>query len=393
MTQSSPNGHPGLDRTAGLAGIVCYGIVGVLPIVTGLDMGRGWWVLWAVGLPVFGAAVLVDLSRRVALVLLAPMLLLATAMYVLEPRYGFGAVPMVIVAACAGLLLPVLPAMGVVAAQSAVLVLVGLDQQDEAALVGSVFFLGLQVFAVMTGQIARREIIAGRELARVHAELRDAHAELRRTHAELGAAHAELEAAQARLAETSRTDERLRISRDLHDLVGHQLSALAVNLEVASHLAEGQAAEPVGQARTLAKELLVDVRDVVSRLRDPHTELRVALKDMAAAIPRPAVHLEVADDLPPLGTGPVEALVRCVQEMLTNAVRHSGAENVWVAVDHNAGRVRVTTRDDGRGATEVTPGNGLTGMRERVEGLGGTLEVDGSAGFRVDVAIPTGALG
>jgi signal transduction histidine kinase len=249
------------------------------------------------------------------------------------------------------------------------------------------------VFAVMTGQIARREIIAGRELARVHAELRDAHAELRRTHAELSAAHAELEAAQARLAETSRNDERLRISRDLHDLVGHQLSALAVNLEVASHLAEGRAAEPVGQARALAKELLVDVRDVVSRLRDPHTELLVALKDMAAAIPRPTVHLEVADDLPPLGTATVEALVRCVQEMLTNTVRHSGAENVWVTVSHGAGRVRVTARDDGRGAAEVRPGNGLTGMRERVEGLGGTLEVDGSAGFRVDVVIPVGAPG
>src|SRR5690606_35289582 len=151
---------------------------------------------------------------------------------------------------------------------------------------------------------------------------------------------------------TSRADERLRIARDLHDLVGHQLSALAVYLEAAYHLTDGRSREPVEQARRLAKDLLADVRRVVSQLREPHAELRLALKDMAAAIPRPVVHLAVADDLPDLGDETTEAVVRCVQEMLTNAVRHSGAEHVWVDVTAPEGRLLVQARDDGRGAAQ-----------------------------------------
>src|SRR5690606_20994326 len=105
-------------------------------------------------------------------------------------------------------------------------------------------------------------------------------------------------------------------------------------------------------------------------------------------IPRPVVHLAVADDLPDLDPETTEAVVRCVQEMLTNAVRHSGADNVWVTVASPAGGLLVEARDDGRGADEIEPGHGLTGMRERVQAMGGVLEVDGSDGFRLRVTLP-----
>lgn len=380
--------HHGPDRTAGLAGVVSYVAVGVLVLLLEERAGTVWWVVWALGLPLFTVAVLVDTSRRIARTLLVPMTLVASALVAVEPLYGFGAVPMVIVAACAGLVLPMPPALGVVLVQSLVLVWVGLTKTEDGGLVSVVFYAALQVFAVMTGQVARREILARGRLAAVHADLRRAHDELRDTATALRRANTELEVAQLRLAQSSRADERLRISRDLHDLVGHQLSALAVNLEAASHLANDEVREPVEQARWLAKDLLADVRRVVGQLREPHAELRLALKDMAAAIPRPVVQLTVADDLPDLDPETTEAVVRCVQEMLTNAVRHSGAENVWVAVGSPAGGLVVEARDDGRGAARIEPGNGLTGMRERVRAMGGVLEVDGSDGFRVRVTLP-----
>lgn len=387
MTESVASGHAALDRTAGVAGLLAYAMIGLLVVLVGDDLTPAWWAVWAVGLPLYAIALLVDLPRRTALTLLVPMALVAAAIVVLEPGYGFGAVPMVIVAACAGLMMPLGPALGVVAAQSLVLLWAGLTQTRDG-LVTVVFYGALQVFAVMTGQIARREAAAGQALAAANADLRRTHDELRSAMTALEQAHAELEDAQLRLAQTSRADERLRISRDLHDLVGHQLSALAVNLEAAAHLVDDRAREPVEQARRLAKELLADVRRVVGQLREPVTGLRLALQDMAAAIPRPAVHLTVADDLPDLDDETSEAVVRCVQEILTNAVRHAQAENVWVDVTSPAGGLVVAARDDGRGSDRVVPGYGLTGMRERVHALGGQLEVDGSHGFRVRVVLP-----
>jgi signal transduction histidine kinase len=208
---------------------------------------------------------------------------------------------------------------------------------------------------------------------------------------ELGVANAELAAAQGRLAETSKVEERLRISRDLHDLVGHQLSALAVNLEVASHLAEGPASEPVARSRVIAKDLLSDVRQVVGRLREPRARLGRALADLAVAVPTPRVVLDVHGDLDELGEDEAEVVLRCVQELITNAMRHAEAEHLWITLTCNGGELVLSARDDGRGATEVAVGHGLTGMRERVGRLGGELSWDGADGFRVEARLRTAA--
>ena len=387
MSDSAPvghAGHAGLDRTAGVAGAVTYGMVGLLPVLTDLTMSRLWWVAWLAGIPVFLVDVLVDLPVRVARWLIVPMVLVGCGMYALEPLYGFGGVPLVITAASAGLLLPLSGAMGLVAVQSAVMLAIGYRVEQESGLVAAVFYLGLQVFAVMTGQIARRESAARERIAEVHERLRTAHADLART-------HAELEAAQARLAETSRTEERLRISRDLHDLVGHQLSALALNLEVASHVVDGPATESVERSRLIAKDLLRDVRRVVSRLRDETPDVRAAIDGVAAHLPRPAVHADVPESLVVPSGAVRDAVVRSIQEALTNSVRHSDADNVWVRVRQTETGLDIEVRDDGRGALALTPGNGLTGMRERVEALGGAVSVDGTEGtdgFRVAITVP-----
>ena len=83
-------------------------------------------------------------------------------------------------------------------------------------------------------------------------------------------------------------------------------------------------------------------------------------------------------------------MLRCAQEVITNSVRHARAENLWVGLDHDGDRITLSARDDGRGVKEVVPGNGLNGMAERLQGLGGDLETESKpgAGFRLQAWVP-----
>ena len=207
---------------------------------------------------------------------------------------------------------------------------------------------------------------------------------------QIAAAHHELQLAQARLAESSRAQERLRISRDLHDALGHQLTALAVHLEVASRTVLGPGAEEVEIARTTAKDLLGEVREVVGRLREAPPDLGVALQELARPITAPEVVLQVDDDVQVIDPARREAILRCAQEAVTNAVRHSGATHLWLSVEQLGTAVTVTARDDGRGSTTTTPGNGLLGMVERFADLGGEVtwhSVPGR-GFTLEASLP-----
>src|SRR3546814_8458441 len=114
----------------------------------------------------------------------------------------------------------------------------------------AVLYVGFAGFVFVTSMVARQQAQARDEQRRLNAELR---------------------ATRALLAESARVNERTRISRELHDLLGHHLTALSLNLEVASHITEGKAHEHVGQAHTLARLLLSDVRDRKStRLNSSH---------------------------------------------------------------------------------------------------------------------------
>jgi signal transduction histidine kinase len=208
--------------------------------------------------------------------------------------------------------------------------------------------------------------------------------------AALAAAHADLRAASTLLAASTRDAERLRISRDLHDVVGHQLTALALELEVASHRVEGAGAEHVVRARGIAKDLLRDVRSTVGDLRTEVHGLEAALRDVVDGVPGLAVDLTVDERVP---VEQVDALVvvRCVQELVTNAMRHAGARRLTVRVAVDDGGVTFDAHDDGHGARRLELGHGLTGMSERVEHRGGVISFDpgsGGRGFGVTARIP-----
>jgi signal transduction histidine kinase len=198
-----------------------------------------------------------------------------------------------------------------------------------------------------------------------------------------------LAAADELRMENGRLEERLRISRELHDRLGHHLTALKLNLEVAE-----RSPEALSAARKVARSLLAEVREAVAELREPERiDVCGALRTLAVELPAPRVHLNAPESLPLRDAGALTVL-RCAQEMVTNAARHAQAENLWLELTQQGGTLMLSARDDGRGAADPQPGNGLRGMRERLESAGGTLLVRTAPGegfsLRATLPLPDG---
>ena len=243
------------------------------------------------------------------------------------------------------------------------------------AVMQSLLYGGFSMFIFVTSLVARQQTEARDEQRRLNAELR---------------------ATRALLAESARVNERTRISRELHDVLGHQLTALTLNLEVAGHLAEGQALEHVKRSHTLAKLLLGNVREVVSQLRETGAiDLAAALRPLTENVPSLDIVLDVEEPLNVEDPQRAHVLLRCTQEIITNAVRHAQARHLWIRVYREVpGLVVVDARDDGVGAQMVNAGNGLRGMRERLQQCGGQLQVDThpGEGFRLRATVPATVL-
>ena len=230
--------------------------------------------------------------------------------------------------------------------------------------------LGLTSFPFIASLLALKQMQARAELRRVNSELL---------------------ATQSLLTENTRIAERVRISRELHDLVGHHLTALTLNLEVASHTSEGKPREHVDQAASIARLLLSDVREVVSDMRrDAQVDLTQALEMLAAGVPDLAIHLDIPSELAQTDPKRAQILLRCAQELITNAVRHAQARNLWISLADDKNGVILKARDDGRGAPNLVPGNGISGMRERLREVGGRLDIATrpGAGFQIKAWLP-----
>ena len=212
-----------------------------------------------------------------------------------------------------------------------------------------------------------------------------------RISAELRDVNAQLLATRELLAEAARDGERLRVSRELHDVAGHRLTALALNLEVlgcAGEVSQGRAWQI---CRGLVAELLTDLRSVVANLRrNDGIDAREALRRIADAFPSPQIHLNFTERVRIDTAERADAIVRAGQEGITNAVCHARARNIWVSLTQNNEAVHLEVRDDGACKNPGRIGNGLRGMQERVESLGGRVETDASpeGGYRLHVMVP-----
>jgi signal transduction histidine kinase len=207
--------------------------------------------------------------------------------------------------------------------------------------------------------------------------------------------------------------ERVRIARELHDVLAHSLSQINVQASVGLHLMDKQpdkAADALASIKETSKTALDEVRSVLGVLRAetggepgaplvPEPDLS-RLAGLAASVTSQGVEVTLDARVGDVPQATQLAIYRIVQESLTNVVRHAGASRATVIIDETPGSYRVTVTDDGAGPAAAGPadaaggrpagGRGLLGMHERAELLGGTLDAAPlpGGGFRVSAAIP-----
>ncbi|MEW2546095.1 sensor histidine kinase [Streptomyces sp. NPDC047002] len=212
----------------------------------------------------------------------------------------------------------------------------------------------------------------------------------------------ELRQARTTVATLAANEERLRMARDLHDLLGHSLSLITLKSELAGRMLPDHpdgAAEQVADIERVSRQALMDVREAVSGYRRLTLSGELAGARTTLAVAGIAARLPdaVPGDLPGgLAPGSEEALAWSLREAVTNVVRHSGARNCAVAL---AARqtldglfLQLTVEDDGRGLGAAPRGNGLTGLGERLDQAGGTLDLRSSrSGVALTVRVPLGA--
>jgi signal transduction histidine kinase len=218
------------------------------------------------------------------------------------------------------------------------------------------------------------------------------HLQERSARRELTETNAVLLSTRAILVEASRHGERLRISRELHDSLGHHLTALSVQLALAEKLADGRVVDLLAEAHTIARQSLAEVRRVVSATPSfAGADVVDALRAVAGGLPAPRITIQASDDFHTGSDESAHAVFRCVQEAITNSVKHSSARHVWVDLTSSHGRVDVRVRDDGVGARALHLGNGLRGMQDRAAQIGGSVEFTSrpGQGFEVHLSLPT----
>ncbi|MBF7074892.1 histidine kinase [Glaciecola sp. MH2013] len=223
----------------------------------------------------------------------------------------------------------------------------------------------------------------------------------------------ELVSTQQLLNQAAEQAERVRIARNIHDLLGHHLTALTINLQVASRQTDTlqvdessqsnkqQIKESIEQCHSLAKLLLSDVREAVSDIRSKSSiELVSAIKAISERLPNLDIKVDYANDINIDDVNMADVLIRCIQESFTNSLKHSKATNVEVQFKKINGLVEVIIQDNGNEVKKkakhtVNPtrgfkaGNGLTGIVERVSLLKGKADFFlNDKGFVTHLSLP-----
>ena len=214
----------------------------------------------------------------------------------------------------------------------------------------------------------------------------------------------QLAAAHEELARKAATEERLRIARELHDVVAHSLSMIAVQSGVGAHVMDTQPEEgrrALATIERVSRQALDEMRRFVGILRGGDEEVSLSplpgLSEMNGLIEQvsaagPEVELQVSGEARALPTGADVTAYRIVQESLTNVVKHAGADRARVVLNYAPDRLIIEVVDNGHGTRHepAKGGHGLHGMRERVELFGGTLDARSlrEGGFRVRAELP-----
>jgi len=202
-------------------------------------------------------------------------------------------------------------------------------------------------------------------------------------------AAAELRLSQEEVRQMARVAERERISRDLHDLLGHTLSVIALKSELAGRLVQRdpqRALAEIREVEQVSRAALSEVREAITGMRT--RGLAGELEHARLALKAAGVELTVEGPVPELPAANEAVLAMVVREAVTNVIRHAQASRCRILIRVEAGEAFVEVHDDGRGGKPVA-GGGLEGMRARLAAVGGRLEVAGDLGLRLRAWLPS----
>jgi signal transduction histidine kinase len=246
-------------------------------------------------------------------------------------------------------------------------------------------FLAGQIILIFFTQMAVGEIQSKKEIERLAEELKSANQHLREY--------------ALQIEELAIAKERNRLAREIHDGLGHYLTTIIMQLQAADAIMKfdhEKGKSSLNAARSLAKDALDDVRNSVAALRAnpedgftlPH-QIDKILKDCSMFGITP--NLEIIGEIRQMEPQTQLTIYRTIQEAVSNACKHSEAENIWVNlsfVENN--KIKIIVKDDGIGSQTANGGFGLIGIRERVHLLDGTLDVVTSSGkgFSIEVELP-----
>ncbi|WP_420934561.1 sensor histidine kinase [Alteromonas sp. A081] len=208
-------------------------------------------------------------------------------------------------------------------------------------------------------------------------------------------ANRELRALQDLMQQASRKEERTRIARDIHDLVGHHLTGLSLHLQVASRTALPEQRPAIDQCLSIARLLLSDVREAVSDMREfGQLNLLQALDALTEPLKHKIrVKVDCRTDISHLTLLQATNLLRCIQESLTNTMRHSRADELVISIYKKANQLCIDIKDNGGSASasanNVIQGNGLKGIQERISELNGSATfINSDGGFHTSLILP-----
>ncbi|KUM92411.1 histidine kinase [Streptomyces cellostaticus] len=335
------------------------------------DHTTGATVAGSLGLAAFVAAYLSlvfrnmgrPFSARIVVTLIAVLGILAPVL-----AYTLGSAWLglfIYLSVACGATLPLRAAYGAIPASAVTMYLVGLHSDEQEA--RNLLLLTLLIGFAMTGvgQLVRTTI--------------------------------ELRKARATVAQLAANEERLRLARDLHDLLGHSLSLITLKSELAGRMLPDhpdKAAQQVADIEQVSRQALVDVREAVTGYRRPRLAEELAGTQVALTAAGVAAEVPAEPDLAGIPEEAESALAWALREAVTNVVRHSGADKCVVQLLRrqtlDGPVLELSVEDNGSGGSGTGPGNGLTGLTERLEKADGTLEAGRvKHGFRLVARVPT----
>jgi len=212
-------------------------------------------------------------------------------------------------------------------------------------------------------------------LIMVNATLREREARLE---AELSSR--QLSATQSLLNEAVKQAERVRIARNIHDLLGHHLTALTINLQVASRKTDGEVKASIEQCNQLAKLLLSDVREAVSDIRHKSKlDLAASINSMTEQLPKLSVELNISERVEIDDIQVADTILKTIQETITNTLKHAQGNTIKIVIDYEEDQsseskgIKVSISNNGKMPEHIQHGNGLTGIKERLHILKGQV--------------------